>query len=336
MRFGLIGYGLFGRHHAACMAATAGVTLAGIAVPSAASRRAAEAEHPGVRVVADWRELVAAADIDAIDVVAPNHLHAEMAIAALEAGKPVLVEKPLATTLEDCERVLAAVGRTGGLLSVGHELRLSAQWGSVKRLIEAGRIGRPAYANLSLFRHPYRQGNGGWRYDGQRVGSWILEEPVHFFDLVMWYFAGLGAPVAVDARGTSAGAAGAYDNFSARLAFADGAYATITQSLAGFGHHLLLEIAGSEGAIRGWWSAANARSPEATFGLEIGPRGGEPEAVPIERSGELHELALEIELTAAAFRDGRVLVPAEVGAQAVIVCLEAERALREGRGVALG
>lgn len=330
MRFGLVGYGLFGRCHARCLATTAGVELRAIATTSEANRAAAAADHPQARVLADWRELVAAADIDAVDIVAPNHLHAEMAIAALDAGKHVLLEKPMATSVEDAARIVEAVRRSGRQLSVGHELRLSAQWAPIKQLIDEDVIGTPRYVNLSLFRFPYRPGGDGWRRDPARVGSWILEEPIHFYDLIMWYMERLGPPVVVQARGTAVGS-GMFDNFSSWLSFAGGAYATVTQSLAGFGHHLALEIAGSEGAIRSWWSAADARSDRPQFRLEVQRAGASsPETVEVPHSGELVELATQIREVAAAFAAGRTLVPAEAGQRAVVVCLEAERALREG------
>jgi len=335
MRFGLIGYGLFGRCHARCLATTEGVELRAIATTSEANRAAAAADHADARVLADWRELVAADDIDAVDIVAPNHLHAEMAIAALEAGRHVLLEKPMATTVEDAARIVEAVRRSGRQLSVGHELRLSAQWAPVRRLIEEGAVGAPRYVNLSLFRFPYRPGGGGWRHDPARVGSWILEEPIHFYDLVMWYLEGLGPPVAVNAKGTAVGS-GMLDNFSSWLTFEGGAYATVTQSLGGFGHHLVLEIAGSKGAIRSWWSAADARSERPKFRLEVQRAGAAAsETIEIEESGELVELAAQIREVAASVAAARTLVPAEAGQRAVVVCLEAERALREGREVPL-
>jgi myo-inositol 2-dehydrogenase/D-chiro-inositol 1-dehydrogenase len=335
MRFGLIGYGMFGRCHARCLAGTEGVELRAIATTSAANQAAARADHPRARILADWRDLVGSVDIDAVDIVAPNHLHAEMAVAALDAGKHVLLEKPMATTVEDAARVVEAVRRNGRQLSVGHELRLSAQWAPVKRLIDEGAIGTPRYASLSLFRFPYRPGGGGWRHDPARVGSWILEEPIHFYDLLMWYLERLGPPTAVHAKGTAVGG-GMFDNFSSWLTFPGGAYATVTQSLGGFGHHLVLEIAGSDGAIRSWWSAADARSERPSFRLEVQRADtSAPEPVEVPESGELVELAAQIREVAVAFAEGRTLISAEAGRRAVVVCLEAERALREEREVPL-
>ena len=184
MRFGLIGYGLWGRHHATAIRKAPGAVLAAIACRSEATAAAARRDFPDVPVHLDYRELLARADVDVADVVVPNHLHEEIGGAALDHGKDVLLEKPMAATPEQCDRLLAAARRSGRVLTIGHELRLSTQWGGVKAIIDAGDIGEPMYALHTLFRFPYRPGAEGWRHDRSRVGSWILEEPVHAFDSV--------------------------------------------------------------------------------------------------------------------------------------------------------
>jgi myo-inositol 2-dehydrogenase / D-chiro-inositol 1-dehydrogenase len=337
VRFGLIGYGAWGRHHAAAIAGTSGVSLAAIACASEATASAARADHPGVPVHLDYRALLKDSAIDAVDVVAPNHLHAEIGCAALNAGKDVLLEKPMATTVEDCDRLLATAAAHGRVLSIGHELRLSGQWGAIKRLIEAGEIGEPRYALVTLFRFPYRRGSGGWRYDAGKVGSWILEEPVHFFDFVMWYFERWGDPRSVLAVGNAqAAAAGMADNFSAIVRFPGTLYAVITQSLAGFEHHHTVEIVGSEGAIRTWWSGTMDRTEHPAFELKVRRRGRtECEVLEIGASGEVFELQEEIARTAAAFQARRPLVSGAEARKRIVVCLETERSLREGREVAL-
>lgn len=337
MRFGVIGYGAFGRWHARCIDSISETELVAIGAHGEASSKAAREDFPHAAVYRDYRQLLADTGIEAVSIVVPNHLHAEVGIAALESGKDILLEKPMANTIADCDRLLDAARRNNRLISLGFELRVSLQWGRIKQLIESDAIGRPRYANLSLFRHPYRPGADGWRIDPARVGSWILEEPVHFFDLLMWYFEDLGDPVSVRAAGTPSGKGrGAYDNFSTLLTFANGAYATITQSLSGFGHHLVLEISGEKGAIRSWWSAANARSLEPQHELQVLRAGAdEPEIIALEKSGEVFELEEQIRRTAQAFANRQALVGGEAGRKRVIVCLQAEQAVAEGRELAL-
>lgn len=337
MRFGLIGYGLWGRHHAQAINQAPGAALAAIACRTETTAAAARRDHPGVPVHLHYRELLARADIDAVAIVVPNYLHAEIGVAALEHGKDVLLEKPMARTAEECDRLIAAARRNGRVLSIGHELRLSSQWGRIKSLLDAGDIGEPLYASISLFRFPYRPGAEGWRYVPEKVGSWIHEELVHAFDSVMWYFERWGDPTSILALGNSKGReAGMFDNFSALLRFPGGRYAVITQTLAGFEYHHTMEVVGLEGAIRAWWSGAMDRTREPAFELKVQRRDeAEPERIALERSGEVFELEEELASIVAAFRERRPLVSGEEARKRVIVCVQAERSLREGRELPL-
>lgn len=340
--WGLIGFGAFGRLHAQCLANLDGSgELRAILANSKASALAAEEAHPDALIFRNLGQFLAAPQIDAVDIVVPNSLHAALAIRALQAGKHVQLEKPMATSIGDCDALMQALAQSGRCLSVGHELRLSVQWARIKALIDEGAIGRPRYANLTLFRHPYRPGAAGWRHDPDRVGSWILEEPVHFYDLIAWYMAGLGEPVAVSAIGSNAdpgtGARGMVDNFTSIMRYEDGAYATITQSLAGFGHYLTFEMTGSQGAIRSTWSGASARETEPLFELALLRAGADgPEIIVLDKpSGEIFELQEQLRQSTRAFAESRSLMPPAEARRAVILCLEAERALAEGREIAL-
>jgi myo-inositol 2-dehydrogenase / D-chiro-inositol 1-dehydrogenase len=337
MRFGLIGFGAWGKLHAEAIRKAPGAELAAIACASEASAQAAREAYPQARVDRDWRALVADPSLDVVDIVVPNHLHAEIAIAALDAGKDVLLEKPMASTIAECEQILAAVGRTGRVLSVGHEFRISTQWGFIKRLIEAGEIGELLYANVSLFRFPYRQGSGGWRYGRDTVGSWILEEPVHFFDMLMWWFAGVGDPASVQAFGNSKGrGAGMYDNFSAVMRWPGGPYALVTQTLAGFEHHHVVEVVCREGSVRTWWSGTMDRTLTPKHELKVQRKGESAcEIVELGPSGEVFELEEQLARVVEAFRERRPLVSAEEARKTVMVCLEAERAVAERTEIAL-
>jgi myo-inositol 2-dehydrogenase/D-chiro-inositol 1-dehydrogenase len=332
LRFGLIGYGLFGRHHARAIAQAPGATLAAIACRSPETAEAARNDYPDAAVELDYRALLARRDIDAVDIVVPNDLHEEIGVAALEAGKDVLLEKPLAPTLAACDRLIETARRTGRVLSIGHELRLSEQWGAIKRLIDAGELGDLRCVLFNLFRFPYRPGSAGWRHDPRRIGSWIMEELVHHFDLVLWYFARWGDPVAVSAVGHARGGDPALTEvLTATLRFPGGRYAVVTLTLSGFEYHLGCEVIGAEGAVRAWWSGGTDRTREADFGLTVRRRGANaPEVVPLAVSGELFELEEQLRLVVSAFRKRRALVSAEEARKAVAVCLAVEEALREG------
>jgi myo-inositol 2-dehydrogenase/D-chiro-inositol 1-dehydrogenase len=329
MRVGLVGFGAWGRHHARAIAGAPNATLAAIASTSADAAR----DWPQAQVVRDWRALVDNPAIEAVIVAAPNHLHAPIALATLAAGKHVLLEKPMALTLAECDALVAATRTSRGVLTVGHELRVSTQWGRIGALIDAGAIGRPQHAHIQLFRFPYRTGTDGWRYDLDRVGSWILEETVHHFDLALWWLRASGPPVSLradtldDPRTPRA--------LSATLRFADGALASIATAVAGFEHHLAVHVIGEAGSIRALWSAAMDRAETAQASLHLfrgratpGERG---EVIAFDHSGEVHELATQAAAAIDGFRAGRPLVSAEEGRAAVLGCLLAERSAREAR-----
>ncbi|MFQ5974440.1 MAG: Gfo/Idh/MocA family protein [Alphaproteobacteria bacterium] len=337
IRFGLIGYGAWGRLHAQSITAAEGASLVAICCHNDESATAAKQDYPDATIYRDYHDLVRDPGVDVADVVTPNDLHANMGVAALEAGKDVLLEKPMANTIVDCDRLLAAAQENHRVLTVGHELRLSSQWGQVKTMIDAGDIGTPRYANLSLFRHPFRLGSGGWRHTPRRVGSWMLEESIHFFDLLLWYFASWGDPLSVRAFGNNTGGdAGMCDNFTAVLKFRDELYAVLTQSLLGFEHHLVMEVSGDKGAIRTLWSGERDRTTQPAFEFKVLPAGADRcETVPLDESGEVFELAEQIRQTVAAMRERRPLMPGAEARKSVVTCLEAERSRREGREIEL-
>jgi myo-inositol 2-dehydrogenase / D-chiro-inositol 1-dehydrogenase len=329
MAFAVAGYGAWGRFHARSLRDAPDGNLVAIAAPSEVNACAAKADFPHAHIHRSWEALIGDPSIEAIAVATPNHLHAPIAIAALEAGKHVLLEKPMANTLADCDRIIAAAERSPAQLSIGLQCRLSPQWGRIRTLIEEGAIGRAQHVHVSLFRHPYRQGSAGWRYDKARVGSWILEEPVHFFDLALWYLAGSARPLEVRALG--AGQTGMQPTISVLLRFADGAMASINQILAGFEHHQIVEVVGDAGAVRATWSAATARSLQAATTLRLKRTNSDDFVdLPVEDSGEVYELAKQAQATIVSFRSGRSLVSGADGRAAVAVCLAAEASAAEG------
>src|SRR5438093_9563095 len=111
IRFGLIGYGLFGAHHARAIAAAPGAELRAIAVPSEQSQAVAREAHPTATIHADYRELLARDDIDAVNVVVPNRWHYEVGRAVLASERHLLLEKPMALTLCECDELVALAAR---------------------------------------------------------------------------------------------------------------------------------------------------------------------------------------------------------------------------------
>lgn len=139
-------------------------------------------------VYTDYRELLRDPNIDALSICTWNNTHAEISIAALEAGKHVLCEKPLCKTVEEALLIEEVVRRTGKLLQVGYVRRHAPNIAVLKKFIDAGELGEIYYAKASLLR---RLGNpGGWFSDKERSGGGpLIDIGVHVIDLC-WYLMG--------------------------------------------------------------------------------------------------------------------------------------------------
>lgn len=333
VRFGLVGFGAWGQHHANAIKVTEGAELVAIAARSEASVSAAKQAYPDAVVYDDYQELTAREDLDIVDVVVPSHLHQAVASSVLSSGKHLLLEKPMGVSLQECDEMIRLAKERDRLFAVGHELRLSSMWGKAKQMIDDGFIGQPLYALVELSRNPYRQGADGWRYDISRVGSWILEEPIHFFDLARWYLEASGTPERIYATANSRQPdhPELQDNFSAIMHFSGGAYAVVSQTLAAFEHHQTIKVTGTKGALWASWSGAMDRTRHPTFSLRAFD-GNEVTQVSIDKpTGELFELEDQIERMVQAIRDGVPLhCTAEDGRWSVAMCLAAEESVKSG------
>jgi myo-inositol 2-dehydrogenase/D-chiro-inositol 1-dehydrogenase len=239
-------------------------------------------------------------------------------------------------SVADCDDLIQLARQNQRLLAIGHELRLSSLWSKVRTLIDDGFVGDPQYVLVELSRNPYRLGADGWRYDIERVGNWILEEPIHFFDFARWYLESAGDPVSVYASANSRQAERTelQDNFSAIVNFAGGQYAVISQSLAMFEHHQTVKVAGTQGSLWASWSGAKDRTRHPSFFLKASD-GQTVREIPIDKiTGEVFELEDQIELLVRAVRDGQPLSAAgDDGRWSVAICLAAQKSVDTGRPV---
>lgn len=338
VRFGLIGFGAWGQHHANAIVQTDGAELVAIAARSDRSVAAAREAYPDAAVFNDFTAMLERDDLDFVDVVVPSYLHHEIAAAVLRAGKHLLLEKPMGVSVAECDDLIRIAKENDRLLAVGHEFRLSSLWGRVKELIDEGYVGDPQYALVELSRNPYRQGSDGWRYDIERVGNWILEEPIHFFDLARWYLAPSGDPASVYASANSRQPdhPELQDNFSAIVNFEGGAYAVVSQTLSAFEHHQCVKVTGTKGALWASWSGALDRTRHPTFSLR-GFNGDQVEEIPVTKvTGELFELEDQIAMLVETARSGKPLsCSADDGRWSVLMCLAAQQSVDEGRCVSI-
>ena len=187
LRVGLVGCGNIGRRRAACVAGDAEAQLVAVSDADPARAAALAAAH-GAEVVADWPALVERDDIDAVVVAAPNDVHAPLGLAALAAGKHVLIEKPLARTPAEAEELVQAAERAGRTLQTGFNHRWYPTIQRARQLVDQDAIGRPIMARC-------RYGHGGrdgWErewFAQQPVagGGTFLDNGVHALDLFRWF-----------------------------------------------------------------------------------------------------------------------------------------------------
>ena len=147
--FGVIGTGTWGELHARIYASTEGMTLGGVS-DLVESRAESVAQAYGTCHYADYHDLLADDLIKAVSIVTPDFAHAEIAVAAAEAGKHILVEKPLAMTVEDCQRVIDAAERSGVKLMVDFHNRWSPPFFKAWEAIRQGEIGEPQHVYFRL------------------------------------------------------------------------------------------------------------------------------------------------------------------------------------------
>ncbi len=159
-----------------------------------AERVAAECGNP--RVLRTWEEAVADREVDAVDICAPNYLHAPIAIAAARAGKHVIVEKPMAMSLDEADAMVAAARQAGVVLMVAHNLRFVPIYETIKRVVSEGTIGRPL-AVRGVFMHAgpdeFCGATSDWFWKQEQAGGGsLLDMGIHMIDLVRWF---VGRPV---------------------------------------------------------------------------------------------------------------------------------------------
>lgn len=140
-------------------------------------------------VYADWRALIAAPNVDVVSIVTPPHLHAEIAIAALQAGKHVLCEKPMALNVTEAEAMLAAAQAAPNQLAlIDHELRFHPQRIHLRRLLREGYVGELIAIHLDRLGSERLNPElpWSWIYDAERGGGMVGALGSHLLDLARW------------------------------------------------------------------------------------------------------------------------------------------------------
>jgi myo-inositol 2-dehydrogenase/D-chiro-inositol 1-dehydrogenase len=336
VNLGLVGVGRWGQQHVAAIQRAANAQLVALCANTAESAAKAEAAW-NLPCDMDFARFLARPEVEAVVLSVPNALHYSMARQALAAGKHVLVEKPMSFTRQECDDLIAVAQAKNLVLFPGHEFRVFTIWERFKQLLDQGAIGQPRFGSAELRRYPYSSGSGGWRRDPSMVGDWLLEEPIHYFDLMTWYMGQKPVKLYATASASRPERAVWHENFSALLNFEDGSYVSLTRTVASFHFRLQIRFTGSDGTLEGSWSAATDRSPDPVARLTLFHFGDDaPQEIEVsQQTGHAHDLYREIEAFAAAIQGHPAILSGLDGRRAVYLCQAAATSLKNGLPVDL-
>ena len=262
IRVCLIGCGRAGMIHARSYAGSAGgAELAAVCDPMKENLDAARQELNVPLLYTDYREAMANPGIDAVIVVTPTQFHREIVVAAAQAHKHVFCEKPMASTVEECDEMIEACSANGVKLQLGFMRRFDRNFRRGKEMLDSGAIGKVTLLKSNTY-GPSRP--KPWMFDVRRNYGPIGEVNSHDFDTLRWY---AGSEVrmihAIGHNFRSPEAAAEYpeyyDTCSVLLEFENGIVGSITGAqYVGYGYDSRTEILGTKGIIKVGSQDANA------------------------------------------------------------------------------
>jgi len=343
--FGIIGTGVIAAMHADAIATLPGARLVAV-TDVAAGAATAFAAVRGCAAEPDLDVLLAREDVDVACVCVPSGLHAEVGVRAARAGKHLVVEKPIDVTLEAADRLIEAARTAGVALTVISQHRFDPGLIELKHLIGEGALGRLVLGEASTkwYRTQAYYDSAGWRGRWAMDGGSLMNQGVHYVDLLRWCMGPVTEVTAVCT--TQAHQIEAEDTALAIVRFGSGAVGTILSSTAACpGFPQRLEITGTEGTV----IIADGEIVRRAFGTGAGTGGADgddrPDGADGRRSGTAADpVALDVSGHAAQLADllaaideGREpAVDGLAGRDALeIVCAVYESA-RSGRTVTLG
>ncbi|MBC7289329.1 MAG: Gfo/Idh/MocA family oxidoreductase, partial [Armatimonadetes bacterium] len=200
---GLIGAGAIAQAHLQAFVESDFVGAVKVADPSAAAREAAAREFGIIKAAyEDYRALLDDPEVAVIDICTPHYLHCQQAVEALEAGKHVITEKPMALSVAECDRMIAAAERAGKRLFVSLCQRMFPAHQRAAELIAEGVIGEPFMAVINVYGDEFARMNDplSWKGDWQKAGGGALFDTGHHAIYMLQHFFGPASAVTAVVR----------------------------------------------------------------------------------------------------------------------------------------
>lgn len=246
---GIIGTGWFGSEHARALAELPQARLLGVCGASLESAQVFARQYGG-RAFARPQELLASPEIEAVLIATPHHLHTSLAVQAAQSGKHILLEKPMAPSLDECDQIVAAAQQSGVKLMLGHLSHFERPFVRAKELLDSGELGEPVLGQSSFAKFWMEHNRRSWHLERSSGGGMMLTAGIHGLDRLMWL---MGSPVSsVSAQfGTHFHTQQADDSALLLLRFANGAAGTFSSiGYARGAPSFLLEITATQGRLR--------------------------------------------------------------------------------------
>ncbi len=250
IRFAIVGCGLISRFHLQAITNIEDASLVGVfdPMPESAARAAAEFE---TKAYATYEDLLSDKTVDAVCICTPSHLHASLALQAIAAHKHVLIEKPVALNLADCDAVSAAAKEANVQIGVVSQLRYSPAIAKVKNALADGTLGRITRCDLYMkyFRSQAYYDSGVWRGTQEMDGGGaLMNQGIHGVDLIRYLMGEVESIYAIS--GTLVRDIEVEDTLSAVIAWRCGAQGVIQASVGDYpGFARRIEINGENGVI---------------------------------------------------------------------------------------
>ena len=250
VRFGLIGCGRVAPRHAQSLIQLSDTQLVAVADIREDRARRFSAEY-GAQAYTDYDNMLARPDIDAVTVCVPSGLHAQVAIDVLQAGKHVLVEKPIALNLADADRMIATAREAGLTLGVVLQNRYNSPVQQVRTLVDQGRLGKLYLGSVCVrWYRPQSYYEDGWHGTLSMDGGALMNQSIHHLDALQWFMGPVASVYAYTA--TLAHTMESEDVGVAVVRFRSGALATVEGSTLTWPQNLEGSVAlfGKRGSVK--------------------------------------------------------------------------------------
>jgi predicted dehydrogenase len=295
----------------------------------------------GIESVATVGEVLARPDVDAVVVAAETSLHADLVEQAAAAGKPIVLQKPIALTVDQADRIVAAVGRAGVPFTIAWQMRVDAHNLQMKSLLQSGQFGRVFMVRRRhcLSTHLWKDFDKSWHNQPELNRDIFADDASHPIDFIYWL---LGQPVSVTAEmGTLLNPAVPNDNAVAVFRYADGTFAEVSCTFVAVGGENTTEIVAERGVIIGnYGDGPSCSVPRPPGGVQLKwylQQTGQWTVSPLPDYKNQGERIAGLAAPLAEFLHGRrpAIATAEEGRAALKMLLACYQSALEGRRVQL-